>query len=132
MRLVKNRRWYWNFIRQLRNLSKEGFVEQERITRKQQREYMRYHNDDYYVCVTWDGRPVGYIGSVAGDIRLAVVPWRRNSGIGKFMLKKFMALRPWAFAKVLIDNQASHRLFKSCGFEITHINDKFIYYKKKK
>ena len=129
---MKNRIWYYGFIRHLRNMSRDGFVEQDRITRKQQWEYMKTHKDDYYICVTWGGCPIGYIGSIAGDIRLAVVPWRRNSGIGKFMLKRFMFFRPWTFAKVLIGNEASKRLFEGCGFEMTHINDKFIYYKKGK
>ena len=131
MRLVKNEKKYWDFIRELRNDQEvqKGFVEQVNISEKQQEAYMEKHNDDYYVCLL-KGFPVGYIGDVVLDIRLAVVPELQGRGIGKFMLNEYMKLVPNAIGKVKLDNDASNALFISCGFDRVAKSNEFNYYKK--
>ena len=120
---------YWEFIRKLRNhpMSKKGFVEQSDITEDEQIEYMQKHNDDYYVCVQ-DGRAVGFIGAVDGDIRLAVDPLWKGLGIGEYMLNSFMCRHPHTHAKILKDNTPSIRLFEKCGFSLHSDDDEFYYY----
>ena len=132
MRLVKNEKRYWEFIRNLRNDPeiKVGFIEQGYITQEQQIEYMSTHNDSYYVCL-FKGFPVGYVGDIQQDIRLASSPDCKRRGVGSFMLREFMKKRPGAYAKVLIDNEPSIKLFESVGFKWTHSNVKFHYYVKR-
>ena len=61
--------------------------------------------------------PAGFIGTVEGDIRIAVSPLFQNQGVGKFMLNTFLEDNKKIQAKIKIQNEASLRLFESCGFE---------------
>ena len=38
-------------------------------------------------------------------------------GVGKFMINEIMKIFPKSYAKVKIENEASLKLFESCGFE---------------
>lgn len=128
MELVKNNKKYWNFIRELRNTG-EGFVNQTQITPADQNEYMKKHGKDYFVCIE-DGVPVGFIGAVDNDIRLAVDVQYRRKGIGRFMIDIFMIMKPDSTAKVKYNNTASINLFRSCGFFLTSNDDDFLYFKR--
>jgi len=127
--LYLNEPKYWEFIRNLRNdpRVKKGFVKQKRISAKAHRKYMEKYNDRYYVCIS-DGELVGYIGDVDTDIRLAVVPERQGRGIGEYMLREYVKLRPFVRAKVKKDNAVSQRLFEKCGWRCTATGIKFCYY----
>lgn len=118
MVLVKNNYIYWEFIRNLRNLDgvREGFIEQDIIDPKDHQEYMKKYSDCFYICLI-DEIPAGYVGVIQNDIRVATHPNFQGQGVGKFMINQIMNLNPTAYAKVKIDNQASLKLFKSCGFE---------------
>tara|TARA_R100000093_G_scaffold53467_1_gene27501 strand:- start:29 stop:406 length:378 start_codon:yes stop_codon:yes gene_type:complete len=116
MELVKNSPKYWNFIRQLRNGAKEGFIQQQHITKIQQAEHMLKYNNNYWVCVI-DEKPVGYVGVIDNDIRVATHPEYQGLGTGFFMINEIMKLFPDAAAKVKLDNEASLRLFEKCGFK---------------
>ena len=116
MELVKNSPKYWNFIRQLRNGAKEGFIQQQHITKIQQAEHMLKYNNNYWVCVI-DEKPVGYVGVIDNDIRVATHPEHQGHGVGSFMINEIMNLFPDAVAKVKLDNEASLKLFEKCGFE---------------
>ena len=131
MHLVKNDQRFWEFIRNLRNSKdiKRGFINQDHITKDQQEIYMSKHNDNYMICFD-KSNPVGYIGEVDLDIRLAVVGHMQGKGIGEYMLKEFNRRRPDAHAKVLIGNDVSKRLFDRCGFTLTGVDKKFYYFKK--
>ena len=61
--------------------------------------------------------PVGFVGQIDGDIRVAVDPEYQGKGVGKFMINQIMKLHPESIAKVKLGNEASIRLFESCGFE---------------
>lgn len=132
MRLVKNSPKYWEFIRNLRNNPdvKRGFIEQGNISEDEQVEYMSTYNNNYYICLRGK-EPVGYIGQINMDIRLAVSPEYQGRGVGKFMLTEFMKAHPGAYGKVLLDNEPSRRLFESCGFKEVYRNDKFYYFIKR-
>ena len=106
-----------------------GFINQDSITPEEQIKYMKVHNDSYYICIE-DNIPVGFIGSIDNDIRIAVIEQYRKKGIGKFMLNEFMNFNPDGIAKVKIDNIASINLFKSCGFYCYKKDFNFIYFKK--
>ena len=116
MELVKNSPKYWNFIRQLRNGAKEGFIQQQHITKIQQAEHMLKYNNNYWVCVI-DEKPVGYVGVIDNDIRVATHREHQGHGVGSFMINEIMNLFPDAVAKVKLDNEASLKLFEKCGFE---------------
>lgn len=129
--LIKNGPQFWEFIRKVRNDPEiqTGFVEQVNITSEQQVKYMEKHNDEYYVCLDVNGDPIGFIGEVDDDIRVAVIKEWQGKGVGKFMVKEFMKLKPNSYAKMKHDNIASKKLFESCGFTYVDKDDNFYYYK---
>ena len=128
--LIPNRSEYWGFIRRLRNNPKvrTGFVEQDYIFPAQQTVYMEKYGDRYYVCL-YDGEPVGYIGEIDNDLRLAVFPDFQRRGVGSFMLWEFMKLRPNSVPKVLKSNIISQKFFEKAGFVVDREDELFYYYK---
>ena len=73
------------------------------------------YGDCYYICLE-DNTPVGYVGVVESDIRIATHPNHQKKGVARFMIDELLLLHPDSIAKVKIDNSASLRLFESCGF----------------
>lgn len=132
MILVKNKKKYWDFIRELRNDNEiqSGFVEQVNITKAEQIKYMKKWGNHYYICLGENNCPVGYIGEIDRDIRLAVLKEYQKKGIGKFMLNKFMDINPYCSAKIKHGNISSIHLFESCGFDLSGSDVNFLYYKK--
>jgi GNAT superfamily N-acetyltransferase len=108
----------WEFIRQLRNLSRDGFFSQREVTAPEHREFMNKYGYNYFIA-TIDGRKVGFIGEVKGDVRLAVLPEYRGNGIATRMLQFFGEL--WSkkslTAQVKKDNVASIKTFLKSGWE---------------
>ena len=117
MYFVENEEKYWEFIRKLRTNEEviRGFVQQGDISPEQQEIYMKKYGHMYYICIV-DDQPVGFIGVIDRDIRVATHPDFQKRGVGKFMINELMKLHPDSLAKVKVDNQASLRLFESCGF----------------
>lgn len=116
-KLVKNAEEYWEFIRRLRNLDsiKIGFIKQENISSDEQREYMKENGHNFWICL--DGlEPVGYVGIINDDIRVATHPDHQKKGIGAFMINEIMQKFPNAYAKIKLENEASIKLFEHCGF----------------
>lgn len=118
MELVQNKYQYWEFIRTLRNHPdvKGGFIQQDEIEQQQHENFMLRYGLFFYVCLI-DNQPAGYVGVIDDDIRVATHPDFQGKGVGKFMINQLMEMNPNAFAKVKIDNEASLRLFRSCGFK---------------
>jgi|TARA_Y100000310_G_scaffold112746_1_gene111260 ribosomal protein S18 acetylase RimI-like enzyme len=118
MELIKNSPKHWEFIRNLRNMNgvRQGFIEQNSIDEIQHATYMLKYNNNFWICVDND-EPMGYIGVIDNDIRVATHPNFQGQGIGSFMINEIMKLHPDAFAKVKLDNEASLRLFEKCGFK---------------
>ena len=116
--LVPNNKKYWEFIRDLRNHSdvKKGFINQKHISLHEHTEFMKKYGHLFYICLVAD-TPVGYVGGIDGDIRVATHPDYQGKGIGKFMIEEIMIKFPDSYAKIKVDNDASLKLFKSCGFE---------------
>jgi ribosomal protein S18 acetylase RimI-like enzyme len=116
--LVQNDEKYWDFIRSLRNDSrvKTGFIRQEHIQIPEHLFFMRDHGKNFYICLDIEV-PVGYIGVINRDIRVATHPDYQGRGVASFMVNEAMKKHPNAFAKVKVDNEASLRLFESCGFK---------------
>ena len=117
MELVKNSYIYWEFIRNLRNMDgvKEGFIQQDTISSRQHEEYMKKNSHSFWICID-KGHPIGYIGIIDLDIRVATHPNHQGKGVASFMLNEVMKKNPNAVSKVKIDNLASLRLFEKCGF----------------
>lgn len=116
-KLVKNAEEYWEFIRKLRNLDsiKTGFIKQENISSKTQLEYMKENGHNFWICLD-DLEPVGYVGIINDDIRVATHPDHQKKGIGAFMINEIMKIYPNAYAKVKLENEASIKLFEHCKF----------------
>lgn len=132
MRLINNEEKYYDFIRVLRNHkdNASGFLEQVEITPKQQEQYMQKYKNNYYICINEDELPIGWVGQVEDDIRLCTDSKYKGNGVGTFMLNEFNKLHPTAHAKVLINNEASNKLFIKCGFELYNTDNNLNYYKK--
>jgi ribosomal protein S18 acetylase RimI-like enzyme len=133
MELVMCTSDYWEFVRELRMDERviDGFIETIPITSEQQIKYM-LSNAQYYRIALVDGKPAGYVGVINDDIRVCTHPDYQGMGVGKFMIDECMKIWPTAYAKVKHGNEASSKLFLSCGFEINGTDDKFKYYKKEK
>ena len=118
LKLVKNDYTFWEFIRNLRNApgTKESFIEQEHIEQTTHERFMKKHSDCYFICLS-DETPVGFIGVIEGDIRVAVSPEFQGVKIGSYMVSEMAKHHPTAAAKVKIANEASLRLFESCGYK---------------
>ena len=82
---------------------RQGFVNQEEIEPIEQARYMLKHNDDYWVCLI-DETPVGYVGVIDNDIRVATHPDFQGKGIGAFMITEVTKVNPFAHAKVKLDD----------------------------
>jgi ribosomal protein S18 acetylase RimI-like enzyme len=117
MELVECTSGYWEFVRVLRNDERvlSGFIKSNHIDTKMQDEYMKTHSKFYRIALV-DGRPAGFVGVIEDDIRVCTHPDFQGKGVGKFMINKCMEIWPSAFAKVKLDNEASVKLFESCGF----------------
>lgn len=77
------------------------------------------NNDLFYICLD-NNDPIGYIGIINQDIRVATHPDYQGRGIATFMVDQIMKKNPQAQAKVKIGNSASLALFKKCGFKIKY------------
>ena len=94
---------------------REGFIEQNIISKENHEAYMKKNSGFFWICVD-KGEPIGYIGIIDLDIRIATHPNYQGKGVASFMLNEVMKISPKAVAKVKIDNHASLRLFEKCGF----------------
>jgi len=95
---------------------KQGFIQQTEITPEEHQRYMKKNNDFFYICID-KGEFLGYTGVIDRDIRVATHQKHQKKGVASFMINEVMKIQPNAYAKVKIENEASLRLFKACGFE---------------
>ena len=118
MKLVQNKKEYWDFIRDLRNHKdvKTGFIQQQHISEEMHSEHMSLFGEHYYICLV-DGETAGYAAAIKNDIRVATHPDFQGKGVGKYMINELTKKHQDIFAKVKINNEASLRLFESCGFK---------------
>ena len=117
LKLTNNSPKYWEFIRNLRNMDnvRQGFIQQEEIDEISHATYMLQYNNNFWICLD-NEEPIGYVGIIDNDIRVATHPKFQGLGVGAFMINEVMKYNPSAVAKVKLDNAASLRLFESCGF----------------
>lgn len=130
LKLVKNSEEFYLFIRDLRThpLNVSGFLERVEISDSQQFEYMKKHKNEYWICLSGD-TPVGFVGVVDEDIRLAVDPNFKNKGIGTFMVGEILKINNIATAKVLLKNVSSQKTFEKNNFKNYKTDEHFKYYK---
>lgn len=117
MELVKCTKEYWEFVRTLRNDERviNGFIETAYITPEMQQSYMSKYSKCYWIPI-YNNEPAGFVGVIDDDIRVCTHPDYQGKGVGKFMINTIMERNPTAFAKVKMDNEASIKMFKACGF----------------
>jgi ribosomal protein S18 acetylase RimI-like enzyme len=118
MELIKCIQKYWEDVRILRNMDgvRQGFIQQKQITPEEHTRYMKKNSKFFYICID-KGEFLGYVGVIEHDIRVATHPKHQKKGVAKFMINEIMKIRPNAFAKVKLENEASLKLFESCGFK---------------
>ena len=133
MELVMCTQQYWEFVRLLRMDERvvSGFIETTPITKEQQANYMSSNSQHYRIALV-HGQPAGYVGVINDDIRVCTHPDYQGMGVGKFMINECMKIWPTAYAKVKHGNEASSKLFLSCGFTFNGTDDRFKYYIKEK
>lgn len=121
-RLIPNEEKYYEFIRELRTCDENtlGFINQEKISTEQQYEYMSKYGQFYYICLL-ENEPVGFVGVIEDDIRVATSPRYKKMGVAKFMILEIMKIFPNAIAKIKSNNFASISLFKTCGFSTDYV-----------
>ena len=107
---------HWDAVLKIRNDNSEGFGDPSIIPTATHYRYMFENFTNYLICIDND-EIIGFIGHVDNDIRLATKKTHQKKGVGKFMVEGLMKKFPESFAKVKIDNEASRRLFESCGFK---------------
>ena len=119
--IAENKYEFFEFIRKLRNNREvnKGFVERDEISLVSHLEYMKKYGKNYFICLK-NKTPVGYVGVIEGDIRVAVSPEFQGSGAGTFMIKKIIEKNPNSFAKIKVENNKSISLFKKCNFKIKY------------
>lgn len=117
MHLVKCQEKYWDFVLFLRNDLREFFFTKEEISKDKHRSFMEENNDSYFICLSKDGEPMGWVGVVENDVRVAVHPNYQKQGVGKFMLSFIKEEYPYATAKISRNNKASLNLFNSAGVD---------------
>jgi ribosomal protein S18 acetylase RimI-like enzyme len=116
MELVECKKEYWDFVLDLRNKLKGDFIQQHEIAENEHKKFMVKSHNNYFVCLEGEV-PVGFVGDTGDDIRIAVSPEHQNKGIGKFMLTSLVNNQNSSVAKIKVTNEASLRLFQSCGFK---------------
>lgn len=124
--IVKCEKQYWEFVRLLRIDLRvlDGFVNKSEISKNQQEAYMEQFSDYYRIALLED-KPVGFFGVIENDIRICVHPDYQNQGIGKLLVKSCSLIWPNAGAKIKVSNEASIKLFESCGYQL-----EFLLYRK--
>lgn len=129
MDLIIDKAWYpdWEFIRELRNSQKQGFINQNEISEQEHYEFMEKNGEHYYIVYSYinngkDFLNKGFIGVVNDDIRFCVDSKFQNQGIGTFMLEFIKNKYPKAIGKVKKDNQSSIKAFQKA--EYIQIKDK--------
>ena len=76
---------------------------------------MQKYGKGYYICL-YNKVPVGFIGIVDNDVRLAVIKDVQNNGIGSFMLSEIEKIRPGFFVQVKKTNIPSIKLFEKNNY----------------
>jgi ribosomal protein S18 acetylase RimI-like enzyme len=122
LKIVPNSPEYYSTIKNLRlhPLNIDGFIEQSYFSNESHIKYMEQYGKYYYIAIM-NEIPVGFVGSVDNDIRVAVDPDYKNLGIGKKLIDFIVEKHPYATAKIKYDNIASIKLFESCNFNKTFI-----------
>lgn len=92
------------------------FIDQREFSLEQQIKYMEKYSNFYHICMSKNDKiNLGFIGVVENDIRLCVVPYYQNMGVGIAMLSYVKNLYPQATGKIKTNNIASIKAFDKAG-----------------
>lgn len=119
--MVECHQEYWPFVLETRNKLREYFLNPSIITDEDHKKFMEKNHQDYFICLSKEGVPLGWVGVVDNDVRIAVDPSSQKNGVGKFMLQLIKKKYPYATAQILKTNTASLNLFNSAGINFSVI-----------
>lgn len=113
MVVVGENKTYREFVRKLRNDKrlKKSWVNHTNITKEQQKEYMDKYGNQYFIFINGE-KPIGFIGIVDEDLRLAVLPEYQNAGVGQYMLDFIISSEKKFKVRVRKDNIDSQKFFE--------------------
>jgi L-amino acid N-acyltransferase YncA len=115
MELVKCEKSHWRRVLEIRNLTRQSFINSSLVAYEDHLKFMEKNYENYIVAIVI-GEVVGFAGVVENDVRVAVDPRYQKKGIGKKLLQKIVSNFPKCEAKIDVENKASLSLFRSCGF----------------
>lgn len=120
----------WEFIRWLRNLTKDNFIHQHEITKQEHQDFMMKNYQNYYVALInpADWTPIGFVGDVGGDIRFAVHPDYQGKKVGTKLLQFIKEKYPFSIGKVKKDNISSNKAFEKAKFVLYYETENFNYW----
>lgn len=134
----------WEYIRNLRNDFKEGFIEQSCISPEQHHNWMIHNQSqggEYYIAWYLNSKTefydkCGFVGCkynghyIPYDIRFIVHPSYQGLGVGtellKFIIKEFNGN---VEGKVKLNNEASNIAFIKAGYKRIRTDSEFNYYR---
>ena len=121
LELVECSEEYWEYVRLLRMNPKvvNSFIQTADISTEQQISYMKNYSCFYRIALL-DRKPCGYVGVIDNDIRVCTDPEYQGLGIGKFMIEEIKNIWPNGIAKIKVANEASLKLFESCGYRVEY------------
>ena len=128
MKLVDCEQKYWNFVKDLRTdiENQDGFFSVAVISEDGQKKFMSENHQNYKICISEEGDPLGYVGIINNnEITYCVHPKYKGRGIGTFMVSAFGQKNDNILALVKPENIASQKVFEKLNW------DKKILYTKK-
>jgi|TARA_R110000787_G_scaffold173060_1_gene285667 ribosomal protein S18 acetylase RimI-like enzyme len=108
----------WDFILQVRNEGKDGFMDAELIDSETHELFMSENGKGYFIASV-KGMDVGFIGEVQRDVRLAIHPDCTGKGYGSKMIELYtgkFSKEDYLSATVKPDNIASIKSFEKAGW----------------
>ena len=111
----------WDFILQVRNAGKEGFMDTGLINVKTHESFMLKNAKNYFIASV-KGMDVGFIGEVQRDVRLAIHPDFAGKGYGSKMIDLYTERfdnekrEDYLTATVKTDNISSIKSFEKAGW----------------
>ena len=87
MELIKCEKSHWRRVLEIRNLTRQSFINSSLITYEDHLKFMEKNHENYIVAIVI-GEVVGFAGVVENDVRVAVDPRHQKNGNRKKTVTK--------------------------------------------